>query len=212
MQEIKDPTAYRLSLKDKILATAINAFLHNGIKAVKMDDIASALSISKRTLYEIYGDKESLLFACIKQRHHARQEYMRTFSEQHNVIEIVLEVHRRKVEEMKTVSYAFYQDISLYPKVVEYMERVRVNSHDQFISFIRRGVQEGYFRSDVNYDLISKLFDSIGEYVAKENLYTQYPYEELISNLMLVPFRGFCTSKGVKMLDAVKEHQGNPYS
>lgn len=203
MQEIKDLTAYRLSLKDKIMTTAMSAFLSNGIKAVKMDDIASALSISKRTLYEIYGDKESLLFACIRKRHQERQEYIRNYSEQHNVIEIVLEVYRRKVEEVKTVNYSFYQDVQLYPKVMAYVEQVHANTHDQFISFIQRGVKEGYFRKDVNYELISKLFDSIGEYVAKEGLYTQYPYEELISNMMLVPFRGFCTPKGVKILDAV---------
>lgn len=204
MQEIKDLTAYRLSLKDKIMATALNAFMNNGIKAVKMDDIASALSISKRTLYEIYGDKESLLFACIKRRHQERVDYMREYSEHHNVIEIVLEVYRRKVEEMKMVNYSFYQDIRLYPKVVEFMDQVHVNAHAQFLVFIQRGQTEGYFRKDVNYELISMMFDSIGEYVAKERLYAQYPYEELIANLMLVPFRGFCTPKGVDVLDAVK--------
>ena len=206
MQEIKDLTAYRLSLKDKIMATAIKAFLSNGIKAVKMDDIASSLSISKRTLYEIYGDKESLLFACIKQRHQERQEYMKTFSEQHNVIEIVLEVYRRKVEEMKAVNYFFYQDIRLYPKVMAYVESVHANTRNEFFSFIQRGVREGYFRKDVNYELISKIFDFIGDCVAKEKLYIHYPYDELISNLMLVPFRGFCTPKGVKVLDTIKDN------
>lgn len=207
MQEIKDLTTYRLSLKDKIMATAMDAFLHRGIKAVKMDDIASSLSISKRTLYEIYGDKESLLFACIKHRYETRQEYMRKFSEQHNVIEIVLEVYQRKVEEVKTIHNSFYQDIHLYPKVMEYVENVHTNSHDVFISFLHRGVREGYFRKDVNYELISKLFDAIGEYVSRKELYTQYPHEEMISNLMLIPFRGFCTPKGLKVLDSVSEPQ-----
>lgn len=36
-------------------------FLSKGVKAVKMDDIAMSLSISKRTLYEIFADKEDLL-------------------------------------------------------------------------------------------------------------------------------------------------------
>lgn len=207
MQEIKDLTAYRLSLKDKIMATAMKAFMDNGIKAVKMDDIASALSISKRTLYELYGDKESLLFSCIEQRHQCQLEYIRTFSVHHNVIEIVLEVYRRKVEEMNTTNYSFYQDIKLYPKVVDFVEQVHANTHNQFITFIQRGVKEGYFRKDVNYELISKMFDLIGDYVAKENLYVQYPYEELISNMMLVPFRGFCTFKGLKVLEAVNKKQ-----
>lgn len=168
-----------------------------------MDDIASALSISKRTLYEIYGDKESLLFACIKQKHQEQQEYMQAFAEQHNVMEVVLEVYCRKVEELKTINYAIYQDIQLYPNVLKYFDQAHLNSHDLFISFMQRGVREGYFRKEINYELISKLFDTVGEYVGKEGLYAQYPYEELLSNMMLVPFRGVCTPKGVKMLDSV---------
>lgn len=57
MQEKKNISTYREALKDKILETAMVAFAEKGIRAVKMDDIANSLSISKRTLYEIYGNK-----------------------------------------------------------------------------------------------------------------------------------------------------------
>ena len=137
MQEIKDLSAYRQSLKVKILETATKAFLSRGIKAVKMDDIASALSISKRTVYEIYGDKESLLFECIKDGHEKRHREMTEFAEQHNVMETVLEVYRRKVEEFSTVNHAFYEDVQLYPQVMDYVEEKRQSSHQYFISFIR---------------------------------------------------------------------------
>ena len=53
MQEITTITDYRRGLKGKILNMAMTLFVKNGIKAVKMDDIAHALGISKRTLYEI---------------------------------------------------------------------------------------------------------------------------------------------------------------
>ena len=47
MQEItRDLTDYRIGLRDKILETAMAAFEKKGVKAVKMDDIATALSIS----------------------------------------------------------------------------------------------------------------------------------------------------------------------
>lgn len=205
MQEIKDLSVYRQSLKSKILETAKMAFLTRGIKAVKMDDIASSLSISKRTIYEIYGDKESLLFACIRDGYEKRQAFLRDFSEHHNVMEIVFEVYRHKVEDLQTVHYSFYEDVSLYPQVMEYIEKMHLNSQHFFISFMQRGVKEGFFRKEVNYELISKMFDSIGRYVAQEGLYAQYPFDELLSNLMLVPLRGLCTAKGIKILDSVKK-------
>ena len=43
-------TAYRQELKGRILKESIKEFKKNGIKQVKMDDIANNLSISKRTL------------------------------------------------------------------------------------------------------------------------------------------------------------------
>ena len=55
-------TIYRKELKGKILKTAMEQFLLHGIKKIKMDDIAKLLGISKRTLYEIYQDKEQLLY------------------------------------------------------------------------------------------------------------------------------------------------------
>ena len=59
-------TAYRQELKGRILKESIKEFKKNGIKQVKMDDIANNLSISKRTLYEIYPNKEVLLLEGLK--------------------------------------------------------------------------------------------------------------------------------------------------
>ena len=56
MQEIKETTAYKKLLKGRILETAMKAFAERGVKAVRMDDVAQMLGISKRTLYEIYRD------------------------------------------------------------------------------------------------------------------------------------------------------------
>ena len=40
MQEIKNLTDYKLALRDRIVSSAMHAFA-NGIKATKMDDIAT---------------------------------------------------------------------------------------------------------------------------------------------------------------------------
>lgn len=41
-------------------------FYQHGIRKVKMDDIAKRLRISKRTVYEIYADKEDLLLEVLQ--------------------------------------------------------------------------------------------------------------------------------------------------
>ena len=65
MQDTKTITTYRQELSENILHTALKLFWKKGIKAVKMDDIAAQMSISKRTLYELYRNKEVLLLVAV---------------------------------------------------------------------------------------------------------------------------------------------------
>ena len=56
----------RPKLREKIIDAAVTLFEKKGIKGVTMDDIASSFGISKRTLYEVFTDKETLLIECVR--------------------------------------------------------------------------------------------------------------------------------------------------
>ena len=112
MQELKSLSAYRQGLKGKILDTAMTLFSKKGIKAVKMDDIARTLNISKRTMYELYDNKEVLLFEGIKSYNQRREKEMSEFVKGNtNVMDIILNVYKVKVEEFRFTSPSFYDDI-----------------------------------------------------------------------------------------------------
>lgn len=59
MQKINCQTAYRRELRNRILSVSMDEFHAHGVRAVKMDDIACKLSISKRTLYEYMQIKKN---------------------------------------------------------------------------------------------------------------------------------------------------------
>ena len=48
----------RVELRERIILAAVELFTTNGIKSITMDEIAASLGISKRTLYEVFPDKE----------------------------------------------------------------------------------------------------------------------------------------------------------
>ena len=54
-------------VRKQIISVAAEMFHQQGIRSVTMDDIAHRLCMSKRTLYQIFADKESLLLACVIQ-------------------------------------------------------------------------------------------------------------------------------------------------
>ena len=61
-------------LKDRIVAQSTNLFVRNGVKSVRMDDIASRLGVSKRTIYELFGDRESLIVECVRHFYASQDE------------------------------------------------------------------------------------------------------------------------------------------
>ena len=204
MQVLKETTAYRASLRERIIEKAMQEFSKHGIRAVKMDDLASELGISKRTLYEIFEDKETLLFEGIKVYNERKREYLHSYAEDgHHVMDIIMEAYRMKVEEVRAVNPAFYLDLMKYPRLERHMKEVQQQSRDGFISFINRGINEGYFRSDLNIQLVPHIFDALGQYILSNSLVQQYSVEELFSNCFLIALRGLCTDKGIKTIDAL---------
>ena len=202
MQHLKETTDYRRSLRDKILETAMHLFAQRGVRAVRMDDIAQQLGISKRTLYEIYDDKEQLLFEGVRKYDQQRKDSMSEFAQKaDNVMDVILEEYSRKAEETRLTCPQFLADIQKYPKVVAYMQEQHERSHEAVQQFLQRGVSEGYFRNDVDYDLVNTLFEAVGQQVMKSQLFSQYSFEHLFNNLLLVPLRGFCTAKGLQVLE-----------
>ena len=162
MEETRHISAYRQSLRQRILDTAMQAFVAQGIKAVRMDDIAQKLGISKRTLYEIYENKEVLLFEGLKKAYAIdERKLMRVAAESKNVMDIIFYAFRRKIEALRSINPAFYSDLERYPQLLAFLDEERRRDQRQILGFFSRGVAEGIFRSDIDYELVwSDEFDS----------------------------------------------------
>lgn len=202
MQETKPISAYKKGLRSKILDKAMKDFRERGIRAVRMDDVASELKISKRTLYEIFGNKEVLLSESIQKYYEDRRLNMEVQIEHcKSVMEIVIVFFRKKIEEIRSTDPQFYADLLQYPQLADDLmiqkEHIRLES----VKFFERGKNEGYFRKDTNLDLLTVLFDSVSKYVMENRLYQQYTFEDIFKNLAVLTLRGICTDKGLTILD-----------
>ena len=91
MTEHGKDASQRAELKERIIATATEAFTTKGIKSITMADIAAALGISKRTLYEVFEDKETLLREVILKNQEDKNEFLENLlAESTNVLEVIL--------------------------------------------------------------------------------------------------------------------------
>lgn len=202
MNKNSEINAERKKTKARILKAASLCFQRDGIKAVKMDDIASMLSISKRTLYEIYSDKETLLYACVRERHKFIERRMKLLQQKgRNPMEYLIEFYRLQVDRMSQTNPKFYLEMTKYPRVTTFLENKHRENSNKSADFFKGGVLAGYFRDDINYDIVSHIGDACMQHVMQSKLYEVYPMAEIFRNILFLFIRGFCTEKGQRELD-----------
>lgn len=200
-------TTYRESLRERILLSAVRTFMSKGIKAAKMDDIARELSISKRTLYEIYHNKEDLLLECVKYEcqmdERTMSDFVRTMHP--NVMEVFLKFYHMRMVKYSHATPQYLEGINKYERVMNFLAQ----KHEQHLkdgqNFFRRGVKEGFFRSDFDYKIIAAIGEAAMQRVVHSRLYKQYPLQLLFHNVIYLFLRGFCTEKGLRVLDRLPE-------
>lgn len=185
------------------MKVATREFTTIGVKSVKMDDIARKLKISKRTLYEIYDNKEQLLLESVARRIHEFDATLERFdsSGEKQVIDIILEFYRLQMEELRDMNPVYYEDLHKYPRVMSFLEQVNKEHKAHSKDFFKRGVLEGYFRNDFNYELISLLGNNVMQNVMESKLYNTYSLQDIFRNVVMLFIRGLCTAKGIQELD-----------
>lgn len=203
MRKNGHPTNYRQELRDKILRTAIRLFKKHGVKSVKMDDISNALAISKRTLYEIYDNKEELLLAGVRLDKMNKRQQMEVFATKgnHNEIEVMAQFVKMQMEDLNNISPLFFSEIGLYKRVVSFLQEHKAEQRRYILDFIQQGVEHGYFMPGLNYDIVIDMGDGVMNHVMETKLYEQYPIQEIFHNYVSVLMRGYCTDKGIQELD-----------
>lgn len=208
MPQSKPINTYRQQLRDRILDTAMTAFARQGLRAVKMDDIAQQLSISKRTLYELYENKESLLYeGVMRDRARKEKDIRKMVANSSSVLDVVVYVFKKNTEELRHVSPHFFKDIVKYPRIMKMLEEDKQKNRITFINFMKRGVKEGVFLPNLNYEIVATLFDNIGATIMQHQLYMRYSMEDMLRSFTYALLRGMCTMKGVQQLDEQKIYE-----
>lgn len=154
MSEYTKHLTPRPELRERIIETAVKAFAAQGIKSITMDDIATSLGISKRTLYEVFPDKETLLEECILRGQKEGDEYLKNvLATSENVLEVLLKCYQRSIEKFHATNKKFFEDIKKYPKAYKLMTKRHDQDSEETVNFFKEGVKQGIFRDDVNLPL-----------------------------------------------------------
>lgn len=148
-----------METKDRILVKSHEQFNRFGIRSVSMDDIATALGMSKKTLYLHFADKEELVGACFSQvMEHNRHQ--------------CLEYQKKAENPIHEIFLAFDMTQEMFanmnPVVIYEMEKYHPSAYKKFQEFkygflykviadnLERGIREELYRPDVDVDVITR--------------------------------------------------------
>lgn len=195
-------TASRAELKKRIVNKAVELFTQNGIKSVTMDDIAAILGISKRTLYEIFADKEALLEECIQWGQAENEEFVKSLlGTSQNVLEVLLKSYQRSIEKFHTTNKRFFEDLKKYPKAYMLMSRRQDKDVEKTVEFFREGVKQGFFRDDINFYIMNRLVREQLDVLMNTDICEEYSFVEVYETIMFTYLRGISTERGAKVLE-----------
>ena len=99
--------------KEEIIHATQELIARNGIRAVRVDEIAQTLGISKRTLYEMFADKNDLVGACLDYMSHQQRERIVACSKRRggNALQKVLKLANEYIDNLYMVDPRFLSDI-----------------------------------------------------------------------------------------------------
>lgn len=117
----------RGATKEEIIRTTLDLITRNGLRAVRVDEIAQMLGISKRTLYEMFADKNDLISACLNDmarqlRQHIDADRKRRSG---NALQKTLRLVNTYVDSLYKVDPSFLSDIRHKIVFAEYYDEHR---------------------------------------------------------------------------------------
>lgn len=199
-----------MNTKENAVREATTMFVRYGIKSVRMDDVAEKLGISKRTLYEIFGDKESLLTECVRfYMAEIERRKNEKLSQICNIIEEVF-VMMDSWDTEAEMTYNLMASVrKFYPKIYACVaEEEAEKGYAELKTKLEKSIEDGFLLGSINYDLaISILSYSIYGIFSNRDLKLPSNVSEVEAFKYVVTYflRGIATEKGIRMIDEFVE-------
>lgn len=149
-----------MTVRERILETALRSFRTYGIKSVTMFDIARECGISKKTVYEHFTDKEALVQEGIETLLEGLTQQMNSCRENtENAIEEIMQSTQNIVTLSRTINPVMMYEVQKYhPQTGMKVEQFKRDCVLQNIKGnLERGIKEGWYHSHFSMDIIARM-------------------------------------------------------
>jgi AcrR family transcriptional regulator len=189
----------------KLLDEIYPIIFRRGPCDTSMDMIAQHFTMSKRTLYEIFGSKDDMLREVMcRVRSVLGNRVKEILNRSENIMEAMVNIFLYHQEMTRDMSGNYFRDMGGKYKYLR-------NEHEQgfgswqgtLLAAFRLGVQQGVFRPDSNYEVIIRLFRIQLESLKRmeEFFPVDITLQEATNTICLSLLRSVASQEGMKILD-----------
>jgi TetR/AcrR family transcriptional regulator, cholesterol catabolism regulator len=190
---------------ERVILKSIELFTRSGIRQVTMDQIAEEVGMSKRTIYELFKDKDTLILECLEEMHRKQMiEIQDILASASNVIEALYKLGQHGEKKKAAINYLFFEDIrKSYPQMWDMMkQRAKTGSGSFSSKIINKGIEEGIFRQDINVEIVDIYINSMMETFHKKDIFPDNTTDkDLLKNIIVPYYLGISTEKGKKLIE-----------
>lgn len=176
-----------------------------------MDNIASELGMSKKTLYDHFNSKADLLAKALQM---ALSEFSNWYDEMKkldlNAIDELLEISRRVNEEYDRFTPSNIFDLKkYYPDVInEHFEKEKKLTYKVLIENLDKGIAQGFYRSNLDIELIAMLYLQKIEALHTDGFWedADVRFEKVFEIMFESHIRGIVNQSGLAYFETCKSH------
>ncbi len=198
-----------METKERIIQEARNLFLRLGIRSVSMDDIATQLGISKKTVYQHFQDKDELVDRVLQmQINNMQVETTETVQSASNAIEEIFNTMDMMVKHSRNMNPMVLFDLQKYH--LSSFQKFHAYKNDFLLNIIsnnlKKGVEEGLYRSDIKIEILSKFRLETLMIGFNMDAFPADKYNVTEVSLVIIEnfLYGLATEKGFNMIESYK--------
>jgi len=189
-------------MEEKILLYASDRFFKKDLR-ITMESVAKDLSISKKTLYKYFKNRDDLLNGVVALfKKEISDIFESTFKGNKNSFIAMFETLAQLVPKLLDIrmGHFFLEDIKrINPKLWKNIKEFRSNQINKYIPLaIRSGIKGGYIRKDINAHVASLIFFSSVDNIVNPDFLmdSSVSGKDAIKELLSIFFYGITTQKG----------------
>jgi len=191
-----------------ILEASSQLYMKHGIRSVSMDDLARQLGISKKTIYQYYENKDTLVTAVvISHVEKEREEVEKILSSSENAIDQMEQIARMALRTLAEVSSGTMFDLQKYYRKqwLAITDLHKKLIHSVIKQNIDRGISEGIYRPEIDAEIIARLYGEMAFSIVNHDVFSMQNFnmQEVYKQAFHYHINGILSPKGDKIFQTL---------